>query len=46
MGDFATVARRHRFAPFESTGEWCDAVEQECKIKPHQGSGDLSKWVI
>ncbi|MDH2998146.1 serine/threonine protein phosphatase [Pasteurellaceae bacterium LFhippo2] len=32
-GDFAAVARRHRFAAFDSVDEWIDALEDECKLK-------------
>ncbi len=33
QGDFAAVARRHRFAPFENENEWIDALEDECRLK-------------
>ncbi|PJG83439.1 ATP-binding protein [Caviibacterium pharyngocola] len=32
-GDFATVARRHRFAEFDNAEEWADALEEECLLK-------------
>lgn len=32
-GDFAAVARRHRFAPFENVDEWLKAIKAECEIK-------------
>ena len=32
-GDFAAVARRHRFAPFEKVDEWLKAIKAECEIK-------------
>lgn len=31
--DFATVARRHRFSPFETAQEWILALEEECGLK-------------
>ncbi|MDO4997361.1 MAG: AAA family ATPase [Neisseria sp.] len=33
LGDFVAVARRHRFAPFEQTAEWLNALAQECALK-------------
>lgn len=35
-GDFAAVARRHRFAVFEHVDAWIDALEQECDLKPQE----------
>ncbi|MDR0771209.1 MAG: AAA family ATPase [Burkholderiales bacterium] len=32
-GDFATVARRHRFQPFKSVEEIVGKLEEECRIK-------------
>lgn len=32
-GDFAAVARRHCFAPFENIDEWLKAIKAECEIK-------------
>lgn len=32
-GDFATVARRHRFQPFKSAEEVIDKLEEECSLK-------------
>ncbi|MWQ87568.1 ATP-binding protein [Glaesserella parasuis] len=32
-GDFAAVARRHRFAPFDNLDEWLKAIKAECEIK-------------
>ena len=33
-GDFAAVARRHRFAPFNSVADWLSALQGECGLKP------------
>ena len=33
-GDFAAVARRHQFSPFEEPKSWLNALQEECKIKP------------
>lgn len=33
-GDFATVFRRHQFAPFDSVREWVAALEEESALKP------------
>ena len=33
-GDFAAVARRHQFAPFEEPKAWLNALQEECQIKP------------
>ena len=33
-GDFAAVARRHNFSPFENLEEWLDALRGECLVKP------------
>ena len=33
-GDFAAVARRHNFSPFENLEEWLDALRGECLAKP------------
>ena len=33
-GDFAAVARRHRFAPFADDTAWVDALAAECALKP------------
>jgi ATP-dependent 26S proteasome regulatory subunit len=32
-GDFAALARRHRFAPFASCAQLVDGLEQECALK-------------
>lgn len=32
-GDFAAVARRHSFAPFEYTADWLQALKEECDLK-------------
>ncbi|MDO5055629.1 MAG: ATP-binding protein [Pasteurella oralis] len=32
-GDFAAVARRHRFSPFETSEEWLEALADECRLK-------------
>jgi SpoVK/Ycf46/Vps4 family AAA+-type ATPase len=32
-GDFAALARRHRFTPFVECGQVVDALEQECALK-------------
>ena len=34
LGDFAAVARRHNFSPFENLEEWLDALRGECLVKP------------
>ncbi|QIW16359.1 hypothetical protein A4G20_08425 [Pasteurellaceae bacterium RH1A] len=33
MGDFASLARRHRFRPFELGSEWVKALEEEVGLK-------------
>ena len=33
-GDFAAVARRHNFSPFESLEDWLEALRRECRVKP------------
>ena len=33
-GDFAAVARRHQFSPFEEPKSWLNALQEECEIKP------------
>lgn len=33
-GDFATVARRHNFSPFENLEDWLEALCGECRVKP------------
>jgi AAA+ superfamily predicted ATPase len=33
-GDFAAVARQHRFSPMRTAAEWIDALEGECARKP------------
>ena len=33
-GDFAAVARRHQFVPFEEPKSWLNALQEECEIKP------------
>lgn len=35
-GDFATVARQHRFAKFENVDAWINALSQECELKPQE----------
>ncbi len=35
-GDFTSVARRHKFSPFDSVNDWVNALVEECKLK--QGS--------
>lgn len=32
-GDFAAVARQHRFRPFETPSDWITALENECRHK-------------
>ena len=35
-GDFAAIARRHRFAPFVNAAEWLQTLMEECQLKaPH-----------
>lgn len=36
-GDFAAVARRHRFAPFANSAAWLQALIDECRFKPAGG---------
>lgn len=41
-GDFAAVARRHRFSPFSDADSWIDALQGECDLKgvePSRGIG-------
>ena len=33
-GDFAAVAHRHQFTPFEEPKSWLNALQEECEIKP------------
>ena len=33
-GDFAAVARRHNFSPFENLEDWLEALYSECRVKP------------
>ena len=33
-GDFATVARRHNFSPFDNLEDWLEALRNECSVKP------------
>lgn len=33
-GDFALLARRHRFAPFDNSSEFVHALIAECQLKP------------
>ena len=33
-GDFAAVARRHNFSPFENLEDWLEALCSECRVKP------------
>ncbi|WP_386694598.1 AAA family ATPase [Lonepinella sp. MS14435] len=33
-GDFAAVARRHQFSPFENGETWVMALTKECELKP------------
>ena len=33
-GDFAAVARRHNFSPFENLEEWLEVLRSECSVKP------------
>ena len=33
-GDFAAVARRHNFSPFDKLEDWLDALRGECLVKP------------
>lgn len=33
-GDFATVARRHQFSPFQKVQDWLNALQGECEVKP------------
>jgi hypothetical protein len=32
-GDFAALARRHRFTPFAGSAQMVEALEQECMLK-------------
>ena len=33
-GDFAAVARRHNFSPFDKLEDWLEALCGECRVKP------------
>lgn len=33
-GDFAAVARRHQFSPFQKVQDWLGALQGECEVKP------------
>lgn len=33
-GDFAAVARRHQFSPFQEVQDWLSALQGECEVKP------------
>ena len=33
-GDFAAVARRHQFSPFQKVQDWLIALQGECEVKP------------
>ena len=33
-GDFAAVARRHQFSPFQKVQDWLTALQGECEVKP------------
>ena len=33
-GDFAAVARRHQFSPFQKVQDWLNALQGECEVKP------------
>ena len=33
-GDFAVVARRHQFSPFQKVQDWLSALQGECEVKP------------
>lgn len=33
LGDFAAIARQHRFAPFSHTEDWVQALQRECELK-------------
>ena len=33
-GDFAAVARRHQFSPFQKVQDWLSALQGECEMKP------------
>jgi len=35
-GDFATVARQHRFRPLMTPAAFVDALEEECALKPER----------
>ena len=32
-GDFAAVARRHQFSPFQKVQDWLNALQGECEVK-------------
>lgn len=34
LGDFTAVARQHKFAQFDNTQQWIEALNEECKLKP------------
>ena len=33
-GDFAAVACRHQFSPFQKVQDWLGALQGECEVKP------------
>ncbi|OBX47367.1 AAA family ATPase [Haemophilus haemolyticus] len=33
-GDFAAVARRHQFSPFQKVQDWLSVLQGECEVKP------------
>jgi len=38
-GDFAALARRHRFTPFTGCTRFVDGLEQECPLKRGKSAG-------
>lgn len=40
-GDFAAVARQHRFRPLKTAAAWVAALEEECALKPDRPSAPM-----
>ncbi len=44
-GDFAAVARRHRFSPVTSAEDLADKLKEECEMKNEEGGHDVMGFV-
>lgn len=42
-GDFAAVARRHQFSPFQKVQDWLSALQGECEVKPAFSA--TTRWI-